>query len=188
MKNVHKDIRCAYEKNLADYKDDWSRTFSTTTPSSCSPMASKRRSDSVSSRFEHFHEWKRLAEDEPGVVDMETLLKGVCDKRNFMDLFENFIVFDDSSGKTVKIIARNHQFLGVNRAIEAVRNRKIRQGKLGVFLAHPGRGQELLDGLLHPQSPPQAGRQLHLSHLHRPRRPRHPDLQDLRRLRTCRQR
>jgi type I restriction enzyme, R subunit len=40
---------------------------------------------SITSRWEHFHEWKRLAEDEPGVVDMETLLKGVCDKRTFLD-------------------------------------------------------------------------------------------------------
>jgi type I restriction enzyme R subunit len=88
----------------------------------------KAKIGSISSRFEHFHEWKRLAEEEPGVVDMETLLKGICDKRNFMDPFENFIVFDDSSGEVAKIIARNHQFLGVNRAIEAVKDRKNRQG------------------------------------------------------------
>jgi type I restriction enzyme R subunit len=41
--------------------------------------------------------------------------------------------FDDSTGEPRKILARNHQFLGVNRAIEAVRDRKNRQGKLGVF-------------------------------------------------------
>ena len=33
------------------------------------------------------------------MVDMETLLKGVCDKRNFLDLFENFILFDDCTGR-----------------------------------------------------------------------------------------
>ena len=44
---------------------------------------------SITSRWGHFHEWKRLAEEEPGAVDMETLLKGVCDRRNFMDLVEN---------------------------------------------------------------------------------------------------
>ena len=52
----------------------------------------------ISSKYEHFHEWKRLAEDQPGVVDMETLLKGVCSKESFMDIVENFILFDDSSG------------------------------------------------------------------------------------------
>jgi len=72
---------------------------------------------------------------------METLLKGVCDKTNFLDLLENFIVFDDSSGEAKKILARNHQFLGVNRAIEAVRDRRNRQGKLGVFWHTQGAGK-----------------------------------------------
>ncbi len=80
----------------------------------------KARIGSVSSKWGHFHEWKRLAEQEPGVVDMETLLKGVCSKQNFMDLLENFIVFDDSSGGLVKIVARNHQFLGATLAAVVV--------------------------------------------------------------------
>lgn len=82
-----------------------------------------------------------MAEGDAGAVDMETLLKGVCDKRNFMDLFENFILFDDSTGETKKILARNHQFLGVNRAIEAVQDRKARNGKLGVFWHTQGAGK-----------------------------------------------
>ena len=72
---------------------------------------------------------------------METLLKGVCDKRNFMDLVENFILFDDSAGETRKILARNHQYLGVNRAIQAVREREARRGKLGVFWHTQGAGK-----------------------------------------------
>ncbi|MEJ2652660.1 MAG: HsdR family type I site-specific deoxyribonuclease, partial [Gammaproteobacteria bacterium] len=99
------------------------------------------RIGSITSRWEHFNDWKRLAEEAPGVVDMETLLKGVCEKRNFMDLVENFILFDESAGESKKIIARNHQFLGVNRAIEAVRDRKARQGKLGVFWHTQGSGK-----------------------------------------------
>ena len=75
------------------------------------------------------------------MVDMETLLKGVCHKRNFLDLVENFILFDDSSGETRKILARNHQFLGVNRAVEAVRDRETRQGRLGVFWHTQGAGK-----------------------------------------------
>ncbi|MDD2605154.1 MAG: DEAD/DEAH box helicase family protein [Desulfobacteraceae bacterium] len=59
----------------------------------------------------------------------------------FMDLLENFIVFDDSAGEPKKILARNHQFLGVNRAIEAVRDRKGRDGKLGVFWHTQGAGK-----------------------------------------------
>ena len=101
----------------------------------------KAKIGSITSKWEHFHEWKRLAEEEPGAVDMETLLKGICDKRNFMDLVENFIVFDESSGDPRKILARNHQFLGVNRAVEAVRERKARQGRLGVFWHTQGAGK-----------------------------------------------
>ena len=122
----------------------------------------KAKIGSITSRWEHFHEWKRLAEEEPGVVDMETLLKGVCDKRNFLDLVENFILFDESSGEPRKILARNHQFLGVNRAIEAVRDRQAAAGQAGRLLAHAGGGQELFDGDVHPEGPSQAGRQFHL--------------------------
>ena len=50
-------------------------------------------------------------------------------------------LFDESLGEPKKIIARNHQFLGVNRAIEAVRNREARHGKLGVFWHTQGSGK-----------------------------------------------
>ena len=140
LKNVHRDIRAAYEKNLADYKDTVPHLFH---HNALIVIANgiEARIGSITSRFEHFHEWKRLAEEEPGLVDMQTLLKGVCDKRNFMDLLENFIAFDDSSGQTAKIIARNHQFLGVNRAVDAVSGREGRRGRLGVFWHTQGAGK-----------------------------------------------
>lgn len=140
LKNVHRDIRVAYEQNFKDYKDTVPHLFH---HNAFVVLANgvDAKIGSVTSRFEHFHEWKRLAEDEPGVVEMETLLKGVCEKKNFMDLFENFILFDDPLGEPKKILARNHQFLGVNRAIEAVKDRKNRQGKLGVFWHTQGAGK-----------------------------------------------
>ncbi|MBI2959185.1 MAG: type I restriction endonuclease subunit R, partial [Betaproteobacteria bacterium] len=140
LKNIHRDIRAAYEKNLADYRDTVPHLFH---HNAFIVLAngSDARIGSLSARFEHYHEWKRLEEGEPGAVDMETLLKGVCDKRRLLDLFENFIIFDDSSGRLVKIIARNHQFLGVNRAVQAVRERKSREGKLGVFWHTQGAGK-----------------------------------------------
>jgi len=139
-KNIHKDLRTAYDKNLADYKDTIPQIFHHNAFVILG-NGNQARIGSFSSKYEHFGEWKRLDEDEPGVVDMETLLKGVCDKRNFMDLFENFIIFDDSSGKTFKILGRNHQFLGVNRAIKAVENREKLKGKLGVFWHTQGAGK-----------------------------------------------
>jgi type I restriction enzyme R subunit len=69
------------------------------------------------------------------------MLMGICPQDNFLDIIENFIVFDDSSGKTIKIIARNHQFLGVNRAFTAIQEREIRKGKLGVFWHTQGSGK-----------------------------------------------
>ncbi|NCD26893.1 MAG: type I restriction endonuclease subunit R, partial [Deltaproteobacteria bacterium] len=140
LKNVSKDIRAAYEQNFLDYKDTVPHLFH---HNAMVVLANgvDAKLGSLTSRFEHFHEWKRLAENQPGAVAMETLLKGVCAKANFLDLVENFIVFDDSAGETKKILARNHQFLGVNRAIEAVRDRKLRNGKLGVFWHTQGSGK-----------------------------------------------
>ncbi len=107
LKNVGKDIRAACEQNFNDYKDTIPHQFHF---NAFVVLANgvEARIGSVSSRFEHFYEWKRLAEDQPGGVAMETLLKGVCDKTNFMDLLENFVLFDESAGTTRKILARNH--------------------------------------------------------------------------------
>ena len=69
------------------------------------------------------------------------MLRGVCDKRTFLDLLENFIIYDHSEGRTTKILSRNHQYLGVNRAIEAYRDRKFKDGKLGVFWHTQGSGK-----------------------------------------------
>ena len=139
-KNIHRDLKAAFEKNYADYRDTVPHLFHHNAVVMFG-NGEKARIGSITSRWGHFHEWKRLAEDEPGAVDMETLLKGVCDRRNFLDLVENFILFDESSGETRKILARNHQFLGVNRAVEAVRERKQRAGKLGVFWHTQGAGK-----------------------------------------------
>ncbi len=139
-KNIHRDLKAAFEQNYSDYLDTVPHLFHHNAIVMFG-NGDKAKIGSLTSQWEHFHEWKRLAEDEPGVVDMETLLKGVCNKRDFMDLLENFILFDESSGETRKIIARNHQFLGVNRAIEAVRDRANRQGKLGVFWHTQGAGK-----------------------------------------------
>lgn len=140
VKNVHKDIRAAYEQNLADYKDTVPHLFYHNAFIILG-NGIDAKIGSVSSKFEHFNDWKRLKENEPGVVDMETLLKGTCSKLNLMDIFENFTLFDQSSGRLVKIVARNHQYLGVIRAIDAVVNRGERLGKLGVFWHTQGSGK-----------------------------------------------
>lgn len=140
VKNVHKDIRAAYEQNLADYKDTVPHLFFHNAFIILG-NGIDAKIGSVSSKFEHFNDWKRLNENELGVVAMETLLKGTCTKAHLMNIFENFTLFDQSSGQLVKIVARNHQYLGVMLAIDAVKNREERLGKLGVFWHTQGSGK-----------------------------------------------
>jgi type I restriction enzyme R subunit len=140
VKNLHCDVREAYEQNFSDYKDTVPQLFHHNAFVILGNGV-EAKIGSISSKYEHFNDWKRLAESEPGVVEMETLLKGVCSKANLMDLFENYILFDESGGALVKIVARNHQFLGVNKAIKAVEDRKAREGKLGVFWHTQGSGK-----------------------------------------------
>ena len=140
LKNIHRDIRRAYDENLKDYKDTIHHIFDSNTFIILS-NGDKAKVGTITSKYAHFHDWKRLEETQAGVVDLETLLKGICDKKNFLDIFENFILYDESYGKAVKILARNHQYLGVNRAIEAAKNRKEREGKLGVFWHTQGAGK-----------------------------------------------
>ena len=139
-KNINKSLKTAFEQNFSDYKDTIPHLFHHNAIVMFG-NGDEAKISSVTAKWEYFHDWKRLAEEEPGVVDMETLLKGVCDKRNFMDIVENFIIFDDSSGEPKKILARNHQFLGVNLAIQSVQERKEREGKLGVFWHTQGAGK-----------------------------------------------
>ena len=58
-----------------------------------------------------------------------------------MDIFENFIVYDDSSGKKIKVLAKNHQYLGVNQVIKALNDPHRIKGKLGVFWHTQGAGK-----------------------------------------------
>ncbi|MBA7569273.1 hypothetical protein ES708_11012 [subsurface metagenome] len=139
-KNIHKDLKNAYERNFADYKDTIPHFFHY---NSIVMLANgeKAKVGTITAGYEHFHEWKRLSEKDPGVVDMETLLKGVCDKKNFMDIFENFIIYDDSTGKQRKVLAENQQYLGVNQVIKTLNDPNRVKGKLGVFWHTQGAGK-----------------------------------------------
>jgi type I restriction enzyme, R subunit len=140
LKAPNRDLQRAYNENLADYKDTVPHIFEYNGIIVLGNGISAKYG-SLSSKYKHFREWKRLEEGDPGVVDMETLLKGVCSKKALLDIFENFILFDDSAVELVKIVAQNQQVLGVNRAIDAVRERKEHLGKLGVFWHTQGAGK-----------------------------------------------
>ena len=140
LKVVYKDIRVAYDNNFTDYRKVVPQLFYYNAFVILG-NGIDAKIGTHSSKFKFFHAWKRLAEEDVGAVDMETLLKGTCAKASLMDLFENFIIYDDSTGTMAKILARNHQFLGVNRAVESVRRRDELGGKLGVFWHTQGSGK-----------------------------------------------
>ena len=134
------DVRNAYEDNYKDYLDTIPQLFYYNAFVMLS-NGLEAKVGTVGSKYEFFHEWKRLDEDEKGSVAFETMLLGICQKENFLDLLENYILFDHSDGRTAKILARNHQYLGVNKAVEAYADRKLRAGKLGVFWHTQGSGK-----------------------------------------------
>ena len=134
------DVQNAYEDNYTDYLDTIPHLFYYNAFLMLS-NGTEARVGTLGSKYEFFHEWKRLEEKEQGSVALETMLRGICQKAHFLDLLENFILFDHSNGNTAKILARNHQYLGVNEAVKAYEARKLNDGKLGVFWHTQGSGK-----------------------------------------------
>lgn len=134
------DVQNAYDDNYTDYQDTIPHLFYYNAFLMLS-NGTEAKIGTLGSKYEFFHEWKRLAEEEQGNVALETMLRGICKKENFLDLFENFILYDHSGGHTAKILARNHQYLGVNEAAKAYAARKLNHGKLGVFWHTQGSGK-----------------------------------------------
>ncbi len=140
LKRNDVDVQNAYTDNYTDYLDTIPQMFYYNTFLILS-NGMQAKVGTLGSKYEFFHEWKRLKEDDAGSVELKTMLRGICNKENFLDLLENFILYDHSDGNTAKILARNHQYLGVNEAIKAYQARKLNDGKLGVFWHTQGSGK-----------------------------------------------
>lgn len=150
LKAAHRKLENAYNDNFTDYKDVIPKLFYYNAFVMLS-NGIESRIGSVTGKYQHFHEWKRITEEDEGIVALDRIIVGVCEKKRFLDLFENFILFDNSLGKVVKLIARNHQFIGVNKAIENIKHKeelfklgKIsleEKQKLGVFWHTQGSGK-----------------------------------------------
>ena len=143
LKVSHKSVHDAYEANLRDYRDTvphlfWFNAFL---------MLSNGGDTRVGSTYApwgHFAEWKRIdSEGEQGIVSLETALRGTCDRYRTLDLVENFIAYTERPGGLVKALAKNHQYLGVNNSLEALRELRQREGRLGVFWHTQGSGKSL---------------------------------------------
>lgn len=117
LKAHHRKIKVAFETNLKDYKQTIPKMFHTNAFIILS-NGFESKIGAITSKYEHFHDWKRITEEQEGIISLDGILKGVCQKNRMMDLFENFVLFDNSIGSIVKLIARNHQFIGVNKAVE----------------------------------------------------------------------
>ncbi len=140
LKRNDVDVQDAYTNNYTDYQDTIPHLFYYNAFLILSNGVDAKVG-TLGSKYEFFHEWKRLSEQEQGSVALETMLRGICKKENFFDLFENFVLYDHSGGQTAKILARNHQYLGVNEAVKAYETRKLNNGKLGVFWHTQGSGK-----------------------------------------------
>ena len=134
------DVQDAYTNNYTDYLDTIPHLFYYNAFLILS-NGIESKVGTLGSKYDFFHDWKRLNEQEAGSVALETMLRGICNKANFLDLLENFILYDHSGGVTAKILARNHQYLGVNEAVKAYEARKLNNGKLGVFWHTQGSGK-----------------------------------------------
>jgi type I restriction enzyme, R subunit len=81
------------------------------------------RVGSVTANQEWFKVWRTIdgEGDAPRTaLELEVLLRGVFDRRRFLDLLQHFITFeeDPDTGALHKIIAGYHQFHAVNAAVE----------------------------------------------------------------------
>lgn len=81
------------------------------------------RIGSLTANQEWFKVWRTIEGqfDAPSTaLELETLVRGVFEKRRFLDLIRNFIAFeeDPDRGTTNKIIAGYHQFFAVKAAVE----------------------------------------------------------------------
>lgn len=146
LKNSNILVKNAYDKNLTDYLKDIPYLFNYNQICVLS-NGMETRIGSFKAGYEHFFEWLKVEDEQETpnrkeikekCISLEYLIKGLLKKETLLDYIENFILFDR---KRIKLIAKNHQFLGVNNAFDAFLDRDKLKGKLGVFWHTQGSGK-----------------------------------------------
>jgi type I restriction enzyme R subunit len=146
LKNSIIKLKNAYEENLINYRTEIGQLFNYNAFCVFS-NAIETRVGSFNSDYEHFFVWLRPDDEtekiqrktvEQDGTSIERLIDGLFSKERLLDYIENFILYYDNDKK---IIAQNHQFLGVNNAIKSFENRQNKDGKLGVFWHTQGSGK-----------------------------------------------
>ncbi len=140
LKAHHQDLAHAFHANIKDYKDTIPHVLH------CNAFivlsnGTDARVGTITSPYQYFLEWKRIEEESEGVVSLDTMLRGTCDKARLLDLFENFLLFDGQDATPTKLMAKNHQFIGVNKVIASAHNIEDLKRKLGVFWHTQGSGK-----------------------------------------------
>lgn len=146
LKNSTVKVEEAYNKNLLSYREDIPNVFALNQICVLSNGLTTKLG-AFNAGYEFFFEWLRV-NDEKESVNREKiaaegssilyLIDGLFQKDRLIDYIENFIFFDN---KRTKIIAKNHQYLGVNNLMANVYNREALKGKLGVFWHTQGSGK-----------------------------------------------
>jgi type I restriction enzyme R subunit len=143
LKASHRNVKNAYDENFRDYKNTiphlfWYNAFIILSNGTDSKIGT------ISSGWEHFTDWKRISdESEDGRISLETMLRGVCKPDRLLDLVENFSIFMEMDNGTTKILAKNHQYLGVNKAFQRFKSGKNINGQAGVFWHTQGSGKSI---------------------------------------------
>jgi type I restriction enzyme R subunit len=140
LKSPEKKATDAYKDNIRDYRDTipqlfWFNQFIIIS------NGTDTRVGSVTAPLEHYAEWKRINnEGEIGIVSLDTALRATCQPSRAIDIIENFVLFTiNDEGKTTKILAKNHQYIGVNNAVTSLQEGT--DGRLGVFWHTQGSGK-----------------------------------------------
>lgn len=146
LKNSNIQLANAYKDNLINYKKDIPLLFQYNALCILS-NARETKVGSFSASWEFFFNWLRPNDEKEKInrkkinkdgTSAERIIDGLLKKENLIDYLENFILYYNDNQK---IIAQNHQFLGVNKAIISFTNRNNKEGKLGIFWHTQGSGK-----------------------------------------------
>ncbi len=139
-------LRYANRRNPSD--DEGAETLFHYNLMMVSTHRDKARVGTITSHTEHFLEWKDpypLRKEQVGSepTSQEILIAGLFSRENFLDILQNFTVFEPSGGRTLKKIARYQQFRAVHRTIERIKSGENSKKKGGVIWHTQGSGKSL---------------------------------------------
>lgn len=146
LKNSVIKVEEAYNKNLQDYRRDIPNLFAFNQICVLS-NGLETKLGAFNASYDFFFDWLKVDSEKEkpqrGEIRERGLsivyfINGLLKKERLLDYIENFILFESQK---YKIIAKNHQYLGVNSLMEAVARREVLNGKLGVFWHTQGSGK-----------------------------------------------